>query len=168
MTTSLYDLTIPVFIRNLQTLDTLLTKGEAFAAEQGIDPAELLNARLIDDMGTFVSQVQRASDSAKGTAVRIGAVENLALPDEETSFADLHTRIARTIAFLEAVPRDAIDGKEDMSITLQTPSRSFDFTAQSYVLTFVLPNFFFHLTTAYGLLRMKGVPIGKLNYLGGI
>ncbi len=168
MTTTLYDLTIPVFIRNLENLDRILSKGETFAVEKGVDPAELLNARLIEDMGTLISQIQRASDSAKGTPVRLGAVENVAMADEETSFADLHARIARTIAFLNTVPREGVDGKEDIAVTLQTPSRTFDFTGQSYVLNFVLPNFYFHVTTAYAILRMKGVPIGKIDYLGGI
>jgi hypothetical protein len=168
MSTSLYDLTIPVFIRNLETLDKILTKGEAFAAEKGIDPADLLTARLYDDMAPLVSQIQRVSDSAKGTAVRLGGVENVVMADEESSFADLHARIAKTIAFLRTVSRDAIDGKEDVPVTLKTPSRSFDFTGLDFVQTFVLPNFYFHMTTAYGLLRMKGVPLGKMDYLGGV
>lgn len=168
MSTSLYDLTIPIFIRNLETLDRILTKGEAFAAEKGIDPSELLNARLIDDMAPFTSQIQRISDSAKGTAVRLGGIANVAMADDETSFADLHARIAKTIDFLEAVPRDAIDGKEEVAVSLQTPGRSFEFTGLAFVQTFVLPNFYFHMTTAYALLRMKGVPIGKMDYLGGV
>uniref|UniRef100_UPI0035CA00F7 DUF1993 domain-containing protein n=1 Tax=uncultured Sphingomonas sp. TaxID=158754 RepID=UPI0035CA00F7 len=168
MSTSLYDLTIPVFIRNLETLDKILAKGEHFAAEKGFDPADLLGARLYEDMGPLISQVQRVSDSAKGTAVRLGGVENVVMADEETSFADLHARIAKTIAFLQAVPRDAIDGKEEVAVTLKTPQRSFDFTGLSFVQSFVLPNFYFHMTTAYGLLRMKGVPLGKMDYLGGV
>lgn len=168
MTTALYDLTVPVFIRHLENLDRILAKGEAFAAEKGIHASELLNARLIDDMGTLVGQVQRASDSAKGMPVRLGAIENVAMADTEASFADLHARIARTIAVLKTVPREGVDGREEIAVTLQTPSRTFDFTGRSYVLDFVLPNFFFHVTTAYALLRMKGVPIGKIDYLGGI
>lgn len=168
MTTSLYDITVPVLLRSLGSLSTILTKGEAFAAEKGIDPAELLGARLIEDMGSLITQVQRASDAAKGAMVRIGGVENVAMPDEEASFADLQERIAKTMAFLKAVPRDAIDGKEDATVTLTTPGGSFDFTGRGYVLNFLLPNFFFHVTTAYGLLRHKGAPIGKLDYLGGI
>ena len=166
MSTSLYDLTIPVFIRNLETLDRILAKGEAFAAETGIDPAELLGARLYDDMGPLLSQIQRVSDSAKGTAVRLGGIENVVMADDEQTFADLHARIAKTITFLQGVPREAIDGKEDIVVSLKTPSRTVDFTGQSYVQAFVLPNFYFHMTTAYGLLRMKGVPLGKLDYLG--
>lgn len=168
MSTSLYDLTIPIFIRNLESLDAILSKGEAFASEKGIDPSELLEARLYEDMAPLISQIQRVSDSAKGTAVRLGGVENVVMADEEKTFADLHDRIAKTIAFLKTVPRDAIDGKEDAAVSLQTPRQTFDFTGLSFVQTFVLPNFYFHMTTAYGLLRMKGVPLGKLDYLGGI
>ena len=168
MTTSLHDLTAPVLIRALGSLSAILAKGEAFAVEQGMDPAALLDARLIEDMGSLTMQVQRASDTAKGAMVRIGGVEGVAMPDEEASFADLQQRIAATIAFLESVPREAIDGKEDAVVTLTTPGGSFDFTGRSYALNFVLPNFFFHVTTAYAILRHKGVPIGKLDYLGGI
>lgn len=168
MSTSLYDLTIPIFIRHLESLDAILAKGEAFAAEKGIDPSELLNARLYEDMAPLISQIQRVSDSAKGTAVRLGGIENVVMADDETSFAALHDRIAKTIAFLNTVPREAIDGKEAAKVTLQTPQRSFDFTGIDFVQTFVLPNFYFHMTTAYALLRMKGVPLGKMDYLGAI
>ena len=167
MATTLYDLTVPTFIGNLENLAKILAKGEAFAAEKGMDPAELLDARLIDDMGTLISQIQRASDSAKGVPVRFG-FENIAMPDEEVSFTDLQTRIARTTAYLKTVPRDALDGKEDATVTLATPNRSFDFTGIGYVQNFALPNFYFHVTTAYALLRMRGVPIGKMDFLGGI
>jgi len=168
MATQLYDLTVPVFLRGFHAMSGFLAKGEAFAAEKGIDPAELLNARLIEDMGPLTSQVQRASDSAKFTAVRIGGLENVAMPDEETSFADLQARIAKTVAFLNSVPRESIDGKEDAPVELKTPTRTMQFTGSSYVLGFVLPNFYFHVTTAYALLRHKGVPIGKMDFLGGV
>ena len=168
MATQLYDLTVPVFLRGFHAMSGFLAKGEAFAAEKGIDPAELLNARLIEDMGPLTSQVQRASDSAKFTAVRIGGIENVAMPDEEASFADLQARIAKTVAFLNSVPREAIDGKEDAPVELKTPTRTMQFTGSSYVLGFVLPNFYFHVTTAYALLRHKGVPIGKMDFLGGV
>jgi len=168
MTTQLYDLTVPAFLRGFAAMSGFLAKGEAFAEEKGIDPAELLNARLIEDMGPLTSQVQRASDAAKFTVVRIGGIENVAMPDEETSFADLQDRIAKTLAFLNAVPREAIDGKEDAPVELKTPTRTLEFTGRSYVLGFVLPNFYFHVTTAYALLRHKGVPIGKMDYLGGV
>ena len=169
MGTSLYDLTMPVYIRSLTNLSAILAKGEAFAAEKGLDPADLLATRLVEDMHPLPAQVQRACDSAKGTAVRIGGVDNRIFPDEETSFAELRERIAKVIAFLRAVPREAMDGQEEKAVTLDLPDgRAIPFTGQSFALGFAIPNFFFHVTMAYALLRHRGVPIGKLDYLGGI
>lgn len=168
MTTSLYDLTIPVFTRALNNLSAILDKGRAFADAQGMDHAVLLEARLYADMAPLTAQVQRASDSAKGTAVRVGGVANVAMEDNETSFAQLQARIAATIAFLGTVPRAAMDGREEVAVELVTPMGTFPFTGQSYVLSFATPNFYFHITTAYALLRMHGVPVGKLDYLGGV
>jgi hypothetical protein len=169
MGTSLYDLTIPVFIRSLTNLSAILAKSEAWAAEQGVDPAELLAVRLIEDMHPLPYQVQRACDSAKGAAVRIGGVENKVFPDEETTFAELQARIAGIIAFLRHVPRAAMDGQEEKAVRLDLPDgQSIPFTGQSFALGFAIPNFFFHMTMAYALLRHRGVPLGKLDYLGGI
>lgn len=168
MATELYDLTVPAFLRGLRVLSTLLDKGAAFAAEQGIDPATLTGARLIEDMRPLTAQVQLATDSAKGAVIRIGELEPFPLPDTEETFADLQDRIARTIAFLESVPRDRIDGREEATVILKTSRGEFPFTGRSHVLTFSLPNFYFHLTTAYALLRQAGVPLGKLDYLGGL
>lgn len=168
MATELYDLTVPVFLRGFANLSKILDKGEAFAAEHGIAPETLLSARLVDDMAPLTRQVQIASDTARGAAVRLGEVENVAMADEETTFAELQVRIAKTVDFLNAVPRAAIDGKESAHITLETPNRTFEFTGSDYVQTFALPNFYFHLTAAYAILRMKGVQIGKMDYLGGI
>jgi uncharacterized protein len=168
MATDLHTLTAPVFIRALTALDAIIDKARAFAADQGIDEAELLDARLIADMGNLIAQVQRASDAAKGCLVRIGDLANVVMEDTETSFDDLKARIAKTIDFARSVAPDAVNGREDETVVLKFPNGELTFTAQSYVLGFAIPNFFFHLTTAYDLLRMKGVPIGKLDYLGGI
>jgi len=165
---TLHDMTVPVFTRALRNLAAFLEKGRAFADEQGIPHAELLEARLSPDMAPLIAQIQRASDSAKGTLVRVGGVLNQAFPDEEASFDDLQSRIARTIAFLEAAPADAMIGKEETTVLFELPGRSFTFTGLSYVQNFALPNFFFHVTTAYALLRHKGVPVGKMDFLGGI
>lgn len=167
MPTELYDLTVPALRRGLTMLAAILAKGEAHAKEHGIAEGDLLGTRLIEDMAPLTAQVQRVSDSAKSALVRLGGVESVAMPDEETSFADLQARIARTLEFVNAVPRDAIDGKEDAEIVLTFPNGEFRFTGRSFVTTFVLPNFYFHLTTAYALLRMRGVPVGKLDFLGG-
>jgi hypothetical protein len=167
MATELYDLTVPAFLRGFGAMSAFLTKSEAWAGEQGIDPADLLTARLYEDMAPLTAQVQRASDSAKFTVLRIGGVEAPAMPDEEVTFADLQARIAKTVDLLRSVASDAMNGQEDKPITLTTPARSLDFTGRSYALGFVLPNFYFHVTTAYAILRMRGVPLGKLDYLGG-
>jgi hypothetical protein len=145
-----------------------LEKAAAHAEEKGIDPLTLTSARLIDDMAPLTAQVQFASDSAKGAIIRIGELDPLPMPDTEQSFAELQERIAKTIAFLESVPRERIDGREDAQVVLKTPRGDFPFTGRSHALGFALPNFYFHVTTAYALLRQAGVPIGKLDYLGGI
>jgi hypothetical protein len=119
-------------------------------------------------MHPLTAQIQRASDSAKGLAVRIGGVENAAFADEEQTLADLKARIAKTIAFLKATPREGFDGKEEAQVELPTPNRTLLFSGRDYVLGFALPNFFFHVTTAYALLRQAGVPIGKMDFLGPV
>jgi hypothetical protein len=165
---SLYDISIPVFIRGLRNMDAFLDKGAAHFAAAGRPESELTTARLYEDMAPLTAQIQRASDAAKGTAVRVGGVETIVLGDGEVTIADLKARIAATIAFLEKVPHDAFDGKEDATVELALPSKTWMFTGQSYVLEFALPNFFFHVTTAYALLRKEGVPVGKADYLGAI
>ncbi|MEA3013888.1 MAG: uncharacterized protein QOD42_2433 [Sphingomonadales bacterium] len=169
MAISLYDLTVPVYVRSLANLSAILGKGAAFAAEKGLDPVDLLATRLVDDMAPLTAQVQRATDTAKGTMVRVGGAANVVFEDNEETFQALQERIANAVAFIRAVPRAALDGKEGAAVSLDLPDgRSIPFTGQSYVLGFAIPNFFFHMTTAYALLRHRGVPVGKLDYLGGI
>lgn len=168
MATALYDLTVPMFIRGLNALSGLLDKGAAFAVEKGIDPATLTGAQLIADMKPLTAQVQFACDTAKGTVTRLGDLEPVAMADTELTFDELQARIARTIALLEAVPREKIDGREDAAVVLKVPGGEIPFTGSSHVLTFSLPNFYFHLTMAYALLRQAGVPIGKIDFLGGV
>ena len=134
----------------------------------GIAHAELTEARLVADMDPLTAQVQRASDAAKFCAARMAQIEGPAMPDTETSFDDLQARIAATIAFLQTVPAQSFDGREDAEIILKTPNRSISFAGTPYVLHFAIPNFFFHVTTTYALLRMKGVPVGKMDFLGGV
>ena len=168
MSLSLYDVTIPVFIRSLQTLSLFLEKGRRFADETSMSHRELLDARLYEDMAPLTAQIQRVSDTAKFAAARIGQCEAPKMEDDETSFDELQARIAATIAFLQTIPADAMNGREDAEILLQTPRRSFTFTGRSYALEFAIPNFYFHVTAAYALLRMKGVPVGKMDFLGSI
>jgi uncharacterized protein len=168
MATDLHSLTAPVFIRALTNLDKILDKARAFAADEGMDEQELLDARLIGDMGNLISQIQRASDAAKGAMVRIGGIDNVVMEDNEASFDDLKARIARTIEFLKSVPAEAINGKESAAVVVKLPNGELKFDALSYLLGFATPNVYFHVTTAYDILRMKGVPIGKRDFLGGI
>lgn len=166
MPLSLYDVSIPVFLRAFQNLSDILKKGEAFADEHGLPHADLLDARLYPDMAPLTAQIQRASDTAKFVAVRLGGMENVSMEDNETSFADLHARIDRTVALLRTLSSDAMDGKDESEVVLKTRDQSVTFAGRDYLLSFAIPNFFFHVTTAYALLRHKGVPIGKMDYIG--
>lgn len=166
MSLSLYDITVPVFLRHFANLTAILKMGEAFADEKGIAHKELLEARLVEDMYPLTAQIQRASDSAKFTAVRVAQVENIAMADEEVTFADLHARIEKTVEFLKTVDPASMAGREEAEVILTTRSGSKTFTGTSYVLNFALPNFYFHVTTAYAILRKAGVPLGKMDYLG--
>lgn len=165
---ALYDATIPAFIRGLENLSAILEKGRAFADEKGIDHKELLDARLIEDMAPLTRQIQMATDTPKGVAVRVGQADNVAWPDEEASFDQLQERIAKAVAFLKAVPASGFEGREGADVVLSTPSGDIPFKGATYVHGFAIPNFYFHATMAYAILRSRGVQIGKLDYLGAI
>ena len=163
MPLSMYQASIPLLVRGLDNLSAVLKKGEAHAGA-----AALVEARLATDMFTLAGQVQRASDTAKGCAARLAGIDNPSFADTETTFAQLQERIARTVAFLQGVTREQIDGSEDKPIVLKAGSTTLDFTGTSYLLGFVVPNFYFHVTTAYDILRHKGVGVGKMDYLGPV
>jgi hypothetical protein len=156
-----------VFRRALINLDAILTKAEASAEARKIDPVVFLGARLAPDMAPLTRQVQMASDSAKGAVARLGGVPVPSMPDTETTFAELHERIARTIAFIDSVDTTVLDGAADREVVLKMPSGDIPFTGQSFLLTFALPNFMFHATMAYAILRHNGVALGKMDFLGG-
>ncbi|CAN5288033.1 DUF1993 family protein [soil metagenome] len=160
---SLYTVSVPIFVRGLNNLDHLLAK----AITCGIDEHALVDARLIADMLPLTRQVQIACDTAKFAAMRVGGAPALPMDDDEKTLAELRDRIARTIAYLEHVDPAGFDGREAAEVILKLPTHEIPFTGLSYITDFALPNFFFHLTTAYGLLRMKGVEIGKLDFLAG-
>ena len=160
---SMHRATVPVLIRGLRILSTLLEKGEAHAKETG---ADLTGARLAPDMLTLVGQIQRISDTAKGAIGRLTDITPPPMADEEVSFADLQARVAKTIAFLESVDPAAFDGADTREVTLKAGPFEAKMSGEDCLLGFVLPNFYFHLTTAYGILRNQGVAIGKLDYLG--
>ncbi|MCX5497395.1 DUF1993 domain-containing protein [Kaistia dalseonensis] len=166
MPLTMYEASVPVFIRAFGNLSAILDKGLAFAEEQGIDPAELVQTRLIDDMHPLAAQIQRASDTAKGCASRLSGIAAPAMEDNEATFADLKARIARTVEFLNSVPAEAFEGSETRPVVMGSRTTSHTFEGKTYLLQHALPNFFFHVTTAYAILRQKGVPIGKADYLG--
>jgi hypothetical protein len=162
----MYDASLAPFIRMLGNLSAILHKAEAYAAERKIEPGVLLNARLAPDMYPLVRQVQIASDSVKGCAARLAGIDIPSYADSESSFAELQARIAKTQAFLGSVTAAQLEGSEGKSITLNFPGTELKFTGQEYLLHFVLPNFYFHLTTAYAILRHNGLDIGKMDFLG--
>jgi uncharacterized protein len=166
MSLTLYEISIPVMLRKLQQLSAILDKAVAHAEANGIDLADLIGARLAPDMFTLAGQIQGASDAAKACAARLAGLTPPSFPDTEKTFAELHERIAKTISFLESVPADQIDHNEDRTINLVIRGETKSLVARTYALQFALPNFFFHVVTAYGVLRHKGVPIGKTDYLG--
>ncbi len=167
MSLSLYDVSIPIYIRMLGNLAHLLDKAEAHAQEGGVDLSTYVEASLGHGMFNFGRQIQIASDTAKGGAARLAGVEAPPMPDTETTFPELVQRIQRTIAFLETIKRDQVDGQEDRHIELKLPNRTMEFTGLSFLTTFSLPNFLFHVTTAYAILRSLGVPVGKMDFLAG-
>lgn len=166
MSISPYELSIPVFQRGFTVLSKLLDKAEAFAQEKKIKSEILVNARLSPDMLSLAGQIQRMSDTAKGAAARLTGTEAPGFADEETTLADLRARIEKTTAYLASVPESAFDGAEERTVVLKTRGGEMSSTGKEYLLTFVLPNFYFHLTTAYAILRHNGVAVGKLDFLG--
>ena len=167
MSFSMYDASIPPMIRMLQNLSKILDKAIAQAEADKIAPAALLEARLAPDMYPLTRQIQITSDTAKGCAARLAGLEVPSFPDTETTFPELQARIAKTIEYLHSVTPQQVAGSENRTITLKFPNRTLDFTGCEYLTGFVLPNFYFHLTTAYGILRHKGIRIGKMDYIGG-
>ena len=166
MTLSLYQASVPVLVRGLNNLSAILGKAAVHAEAKKIDPAVFINARLTPDMFPLARQIQSASDSAKGCAARLAGVGIPSYADTEATFPELQERIAKTIAFLQSVNAGQIDGGDDRAVTIRLRGGEVHFTAQSYLLSFALPNFFFHATTAYAILRHHGVEIGKVDYLG--
>ena len=159
-------MTVPYFANMLTNMAHLLTKTEAWATERKIDPAVLLNDRLTPDMFTMKRQVQIATDHAKGAAARLGGVENPSFPDTEETFAELQARIVKVRDFILSVPEAGFDGSEDRDITLKVGPEQMTFPGSQYLQGFAIPNFYFHMTTAYAILRHNGVPLGKGDFFG--
>ncbi|MDF3936182.1 DUF1993 domain-containing protein [Pseudomonas citronellolis] len=167
MSLSIYQISVPVFIRMLGNLSAILAKADAHAQAKSIDPAVLLGARLAPDMFPLSRQVQIASDAAKGCGARLAGIEIPSFADDEKSFADLQARITKTIDFLKGLKPEQFEGAETREITIKTPSRELHFKGLDFLLGFANANFYFHVTTTYAILRHNGVELGKMDFLGG-
>jgi uncharacterized protein len=167
MAFTIYDASIPVMIRALSGLSKILDKAVAQTKKDDIPLQDLLDAKLAPDMYSLTRQIQSASDAAKGPAARLSESEPPSMPDTETTFPELQTRIAATITYLKSIDPRKIEGAEDREIVMKFPNGEMRFTGREFVQGFALPNFFFHVTAAYAVLRHKGVHIGKMDFLGG-
>jgi len=166
MSISMYQVSVPVFVRALSNLRAILEKGEAHAEAKKFKPEVLLNDRLAPDMHPLTRQVQIATDQVKGCAARLAGVEVPKFEDNEASFEDLYARIDKTVAFIKSLKPEQIDGSENKDVSLPTPRGPLEFKGQPYLLFFVHPNLYFHCTTAYAILRHNGVELGKMDFIG--
>ena len=166
MTQSMSQAAVPVFETGINALSAVLEKGEAFAAAKKIDPAVLLHTRLAPDMFDLTRQVQVVTDQARRGSARLAGVEAPSFPDTETTFAELKARLAKTAAYLKTLDAKAIDASADREIAFPLGDKTARMKGSDYLNHFVLPNFYFHLTAAYAILRHCGVEIGKRDFLG--
>ncbi len=166
MTISMYQASVPALIRSLHNLIVILEKGAAHADSKKIDPTVLINSRLYPDMLPLFKQVQIASDIARRGIARLAGMEAPKIEDNETTFPELIARLKTVTAYLQEFTPAQIDGTEARSITLPVGKETMNFEGLPYLLYFILPNVYFHVTTAYAILRHCGVEIGKKDYLG--
>ena len=166
MTLSMYQASVPTFIRVLTNLSEILKKGAAHAEAKKIDPVVLLNSRLFPNMFALTRQVQIVTDMTKGCGARLAGQEPPSYEDTESSFPELIARIEKTIGFLKTFSPAQIDGSEEKSVTLKIGGQSLSFLGLAYLLSYVLPNVYFHTTTAYNILRHNGIELAKKDYLG--
>jgi hypothetical protein len=166
MTLSMYQASVPRFISILGNLSNILDKAQAHVDAKKFDPAALTSYRLFPDMLSMTKQVQIACDTARGAAARLAGVEIPSFEDKETTLAELKARVAKTVAFLQTVTAEQIDGSEDKEIVIKRGDKETRYKGMQYLLGHALPNFYFHVTTTYNILRHNGVEIGKRDYLG--
>ncbi|HEY6863188.1 MAG TPA: DUF1993 domain-containing protein [Burkholderiales bacterium] len=166
MKISMYQASAPRFVNMLTNLSAILDKAQAHAEARKIDPATLANDRLFPDMFPMKRQVQIACDTAKGAVARLAGVDVPKHEDTEQTFPELKARIAKTIDFVKSIPPAQLEGTEDKNIHLKLGPREVDFTGMQYLLGHALPNFYFHVTTAYDILRHNGVELAKRDYIG--
>jgi len=166
MNISMYQASAPRFVNTLKNLSAILDKAQAHADAKKIDPRVLTAARLYPDMFPLSRQVQSACDTAKGAVARLAGVEVPVHEDTEQTFEELKARIARTITFIQTIQPAQVDGSEDREVVLKFRSGEVKFKGMQYLLGHALPNFYFHATTAYDILRHNGVEVGKRDYIG--
>lgn len=168
MAVSIYTASVPLLKQMLEALSNNLGKAAANAAERKIDPSIFVSARLAPDMFALARQVQVATDMSKGCIARLAGIEIPKYEDTETTLEDLQARIAKTVAFIEGVPASAIEGSDDKAISFKVGSREMNFTGAGYLVSWVIPNMMFHVTTAYDILRHNGVPLAKRDFIGQV
>lgn len=166
MALTMYQVAVPTMLRGLGVLSGYLDKAAAFAQEKGLPPARLIGARLAPDMFTFGQQIQRASDKAKNGIARLAVVDAPTFADEEASIEDFKHRIKRTTEFLQSIDADKFAGAESRILELKLRAATGPFRGDAYLLSILLPDFYFHVTTAHDILRNQGVQIGKVDYFG--
>lgn len=167
MSLSMYQASMPAMLQMLSNLRKLLERGEAHAQARKFDSAVLAGSRLAPDMYPLTRQVMIATDAAKGCGARLSGSENPKFEDTEQTLAELIARVDKTIAYLKSLKPEQFDGSETRAIVIKTPFAELNFTGEQYLMHFALPNFYFHVTTAYNILRHNGVEIGKRDFLGG-
>ena len=168
MTISMHQALVPPLTQMLDSLSAVLAKGAAFAEGRKIEPSVLLQSRLAPDMFPLLRQVQVATDQAKGGAARLAGVEVPSWPDNETNFPELEARVRRAVEYLKGFRAQQIDGAEERPITMKAGGRELHFKGREYLFGFVYPNFYFHVTAAYAILRHNGVELGKRDFLGNV
>jgi uncharacterized protein len=167
MSVSYYDITVPVFTKNLKNLKAFLEKGATHALEMGVSESDFLDSRLSPDMFPLVKQIQIATDNAKGVVARLTETDPLKIEDVETTLAELYARIDTVIDFLGTFTKEQLDDAASKKVTLAYFAGKY-FTGHDYLMEFAIPNFFFHLNMAYAIIRASGVPLGKGDYLGSL
>ena len=168
MSLSMYQASVPAYTQMLKSLSAVLKKAEAHAEAKKIDPSVFVNARLYPDMAPLSRQIQIATDQVKGGLARLAGTEPPKWEDTEITFADLQARLQKAIDFAASFKPEQIDGSETRDIVLKIGGQDMPFKGQQFLINFSLPNFYFHIVTAYDILRHNGVEIGKRDYMGGL
>jgi len=166
MAINIYQTSVPAFLQILGSLSSILTKAATYAEAKKIDPSVLVNARLAPDMLALARQIQIATDHAKGATARLAGIDVPSFPDSETTIAELQQRIQKTVDFIKGVKPAQFEGAEDRDVTLSIAGQKITWKGTVYLVHFALPNFYFHASTAYDILRHNGVEIGKRDFIG--